>query len=132
MWFDEKTGFWVGMALGVGLAMWGGLLAVYGQSYAKRNVHYVSVLACVAALLLAGGICLLVGTNAVFELQERHVWYPFMIAGVVVCWYAPLLFVRLRGIYRDAEERIRRMEAEQRAQKKTEKARLERPKWWGG
>jgi len=104
-WWDDRTGGWIGGALGSTLGLFGaaiGVLCTLG--WARALVTGLNT-----ALVAIGGIALVAGICALLAAQPYAVYYPLLLAGAIGLGVGLALFRVVRQRYQELE--LRRMAA---------------------
>lgn len=100
-WWTANLSGWIGGGVGTIFGLWGGLLGLLAQSGKGRAFVTASVL----FNIIIGAISLLVGIVALTTGQPYHIWYPFILIGLLL----PIIMLSTRGNllrqYTAAEER---------------------------
>ncbi|HAI21376.1 MAG TPA: hypothetical protein DCM14_05720 [Clostridiales bacterium UBA8153] len=91
MWFSESAGHALGAWLGAGAGLAGGVMGCMVGRFAPRGKLKRPVLFLLAVLVTMGAVGLGVGLYALLAGQPFHVWYPFVLIGVILTGvYVPL------------------------------------------
>lgn len=110
-WWTMQQAGWIGGIGGGGL---GSLLGIFGAiagALAPRGRARGLVLGGFKAIMALGAVVLIGGVVAVAMGQPYHVYYPLLLMGVLLSVVSPVVYVQIRGRYRQAE--IRKLEAEE-------------------
>lgn len=91
----------MGASIGILAGIWG---AVSGTQ-APRGKHRKLVLNSGIGLMVVGALCLIVAILALCTHQPYHVWYPFLLVGVLLSTMLPLLYRSVKKTYTNAELR---------------------------
>lgn len=84
MWFDSQTGTLIGAILGSASGILGGIWGTLAGLYARKGKHKRLILASAIVLIAIGLIALGTGIAALFLKQLYHVWYPFLLIGIIL------------------------------------------------
>jgi hypothetical protein len=104
-WWDDRTGGFVGGALGSTLGVLGALIGALSALGRARAL----VTALNAALVAIGGIALVAGLCALLAAQPYAVYYPLLLAGAIGLGVGLAVFRVVRQRYQEIE--LRRMAA---------------------
>jgi len=79
-WWPEHWAGWIGAGMGILFGCWGSLIGILWQKGVARGF----VMASMGFNLLVGVISLIIGVVAIALKQPYHVWYPFLLIGVIL------------------------------------------------
>lgn len=103
MWFSAATGNMVGAIIGslIGVIAggWGALAGISAAKGKRRGI----VMNIGKGIIVIGIASLLFGIVALLSTQARHVWYPFILIGVIITASIFPLYFSVKKVYTDAE-----------------------------
>ena len=79
-WWPARWAGWIGAGMGMLFGCWGSLTGILSQKGIARGFVMVSV----HINLVIGIVSLIVGAVAITLRQPYHVWYPFMLIGIIL------------------------------------------------
>lgn len=104
MWFDAKTGNSVGAILGSSIGIIIGCIWVPFSIFGILKCRFRGFVLNTAKTFIAIGILLLfTGGTALFLGQPYHVWYPFLLCGIVVSIQMPFFYIIFKKRYLESE-----------------------------
>ena len=103
MWFDAATGTFLGAILGSFIGVVGGIWGSVAGVSAPKGKHQGLVLKVGRILIVIGAMSLLFGIVALLARQPRHVWYSFIVIGVMLTTILPFVYRNTKKMYTNAE-----------------------------
>lgn len=110
MWFEPHTSNLVGGLLGSFLGVCGGVWGISAGVFARKGKHKKAVLTFAVMLIILGAVSLCTGIAALIARQPYHVWYPFVLIGIVLTAVLTPNYLNVRKMYTRAE--LHRMAAD--------------------
>ena len=110
-WWTAYQGNLYGGYGGAAIGVLGGCLGAAAGYLAPKGKAKTFVLGAFGMMIAVGALTLIAALFALSSGQPRHVWYPLVLIGGIVCVVVPIQLPALRTAYRQAE--LRRLEAEE-------------------
>src|SRR5215207_680727 len=102
-WWNAYDGNLIGGYGGAAVGVLGGCLGAAAGYLAPKGRAKTFILSAFAVMIAVGVLTLIAGVVALSSGQPRHVWYPLVLIGGIVCIVVPIQFPVLRARYRQAE-----------------------------
>ncbi len=107
-WFDQKTAGLIGGIIGTALGITGGVIGslsgICVQKGWKKLIYTIYALTIAVCCILS-----IIGVVALICKQPYHVWYPFLLSGLLGTVLLSILFPVLRKRFTECE--LRKMQA---------------------
>ena len=104
MWFEAQTAGLIGGIAGGVIGVCGGIWGAMVGLYARKGKFKTFALTFAAVLIGLGVVSLCAGILALATRQPYHVWYPFMLMGVILVAVLVPNYFNVRKIYAKFEE----------------------------
>ena len=108
-WFDNHTAGWISRLLNIAGGLYGALFGCLAGFLVPLGKGRRLIIGLLWFGLAAGALLLLIGLTALFLGQPYHVWYSFVLPGVILLILTPIFLVVMPQQYAQAE--LRRMQA---------------------
>jgi MFS family permease len=93
----------LGAVLGVTFGLCGGILGILAGKFSRRGRHKKLVMSFIFVMIVLGVLSLCIGLFALLMGQPYHVWYPFILLGVILVAVLVPNYVVIKNIYARAE-----------------------------